>query len=57
MEQYTVCFKKCMAKTRYEKQIIENIWRSFTLLYKVFQNDCGVVAGFDNFSVLNFNAF
>jgi hypothetical protein len=25
--------------------------------YKVFQNDCGIVVGFDNLSVWNFNAY
>jgi hypothetical protein len=27
------------------------------LFYKVFQNYCGIVVGFDNLSVLNFDAY
>jgi hypothetical protein len=26
-------------------------------LYKLIQNDCGIVVGFDNLSVLNFDAY
>jgi hypothetical protein len=26
-------------------------------LYKMFQNDCGIVVGFDNLSVFNFDAY